>query len=74
MARTSGRTSGGGSRWCPRAARENAFIQSYRSELAHFVAVLQGAAPYEAPADQVAVYKLVEAVYKAAEEGREVRL
>ena len=55
-------------------ARENAFIQSYRSELAHFVAVLQGEAPYEPPADQVSVYKLVESVYKAAEEGREARL
>jgi predicted dehydrogenase len=55
-------------------ARENAFIQSYRSELAHFVAVLQGDAPYEPPDDQVGVYKLVEAVYRAAEEGREARL
>ena len=56
------------------AARENAFIQSYRSELAHFVAVLRGDTAYEPPADQVPVYKLVEAIYKAAEEGREVRL
>jgi predicted dehydrogenase len=55
-------------------ARENAFIQSYRSELAHFVAVLHGDAPYEPPTDQTAVYKLVETVYKAAEEEREARL
>jgi hypothetical protein len=36
--------------------------------------VLQGDAPYEPPDDQVGVYKLVEAVYRAAEEGREARL
>ena len=56
------------------AARENAFIQSYRSELAHFVAVLQGQTAYEQATDQVAVYKLIETIYKAAEEGREGRL
>ena len=31
------------------AARESVFLQSYRAELAHFVAVLQGEAKYEAP-------------------------
>ena len=54
--------------------RESAFIQSYRAELAHFVAVIRGEAPYEAPDDQVLVYRGLEAVYRAAEEGKEIRL
>jgi predicted dehydrogenase len=56
------------------AARESAFIQSYRAELAHFVAVLKGEAPYEAPTDQVMTHRILEAIYKSADEGKEVRL
>ena len=56
------------------AARESAFIQSYRAELAHFVAVITGEVKYEPPVDQVLLHKLVEAVYKSAEEGKEIRL
>ncbi len=56
------------------AARESAFLQSYRAQLAHFVAVLAGEAPYEAPTDQVVVARLVEGVYRAADERKEVRL
>jgi predicted dehydrogenase len=56
------------------AARESAFIQSYRAELAHFVAVIAGEAEYEAPTDQVTLHKVVEAIYKSADEGKEIRL
>jgi predicted dehydrogenase len=56
------------------AARESVFLQSYRAELAHFIAVVNEDAPYDPPEDQLIVMKLMEAVYKAAEEGREVRL
>lgn len=56
------------------AARESAFIQSYRAELAHFVSSLRGEVEYEAPTDQVIVHRLLEAAYKSAEEGKEVRL
>jgi predicted dehydrogenase len=55
------------------AARESVFLQSYRAELAHFIALLTGDAPYEAPSDQIVVQRLMEAIYKSAEEGREVR-
>jgi predicted dehydrogenase len=55
-------------------ARESAFIQSYRAELAHFVAVLNGDAEYEAPTDQIALHRIVEAIYKSADEGKEIRL
>jgi predicted dehydrogenase len=56
------------------AARESAFIQSYRAELAHFVAVLTGDAEYEPPTDQVTLHRIVEAIYRSADEGKEIRL
>jgi len=55
------------------ASRESAFIQSYRAELAHFVAVIAGETAFDAPADQVVLHKIVEAIYKAADEGKEYR-
>lgn len=56
------------------AARESAFLQSYRAELAHAIAVLSGEAEYEAPTDQLVVYRTLDAIYKAADEGKEIRL
>ena len=56
------------------AARESAFIQSYRAELAHFLAVLGGDAEYEPPTDQVTLHRVVEAIYKSADEEKEIRL
>ena len=56
------------------AARESAFIQSYRAELNHFVSVVRGEVAYEPPTDQVMVHRILEAAYKSAEEGKEVRL
>src|SRR5262245_64078838 len=38
------------------AGRESAFLQSYRSELAHFLAVMQGSVPYEEQSDQVCLH------------------
>lgn len=56
------------------AASDSAFIQSYRAELAHFAAVIAGDAEYEAPDDQIIVHRIMEAMYKSADEGREIRL
>jgi predicted dehydrogenase len=56
------------------AARDSVFIQSYRAELAHFIALLRGESKYEAPADQVAVTRVLEAVYRSAEDGKEIKL
>jgi predicted dehydrogenase len=55
-------------------ARESAFYQSYRAQLAHFIAVVRGDAKYEPPEDQIVVHKVLEAIYRSAEEGKEVRL
>jgi predicted dehydrogenase len=56
------------------AARESAFLQSYRAQLTHFVAIVTGATPYEPPTDQATLLRVLEAVYKSADERREVRL
>ena len=56
------------------AARESAFLQSYRAELTHFVALVSETTPYEPPDDQLLVMKILEAIYKSAEEEREIRL
>ncbi len=55
------------------AARESPFLQSYRAEIAHFLAVIQGEAPYEPPTDQVQVHRIVDAIYRAADDGKEIR-
>lgn len=53
--------------------RDTVFIQSYRSELAHFVAAIREEQAYEPPRDQVRVYKLLEMIYKAADDAKELR-
>ena len=57
-----------------RATRDSAFIQSYRAEWAHFVSLMTDDAAYEPPTDQARMHRLVEAIYRAAEEGKEIRL
>ena len=56
------------------AQRESAFLQSYRAELTHFVSVLRGESAYEPPTDQVVVTRILEAIYRSADEHREIRL
>lgn len=56
------------------AARESAFVQSYRAELAHFLAVIRDEIEYDPPTDQVRVHKLVETIYRSADDGKEIRL
>ena len=56
------------------AARESAFVQSYRAELAHFLSVVNGESKYEPPTDQVVLHKVTEAIYKSADEEKEFRL
>jgi len=55
------------------SGRESAFVQSYRAELAHFLAMVTGELPYEPPTDQVMLHRVLETVYKSAEEGKEIR-
>jgi hypothetical protein len=37
------------------------------------VAVIRGDAPYEPPTDQVQLQRVVDAIYKAADDGKEFR-
>ena len=55
------------------STRDSAFVQSYRAELAHFMSVLRGDSPYEPPTDQARVHRLLEMIYKAAEDEQEIR-
>lgn len=55
------------------ATRDTAFVQSYRSELAHFVAAVREETEYEAPRDQIRLYKLLDTIYKAADDEKEIR-
>jgi predicted dehydrogenase len=56
------------------STRESLLMQGHRGELAHFVAVLHGDAPYEPPEDQRIVLRVIEAAYRSAEEGRDIIL
>lgn len=56
------------------AARDSTFTQSYRAELAHFIAVLHGESAYDPPADLVILHRILEAAYRSADEKCEVRL
>ncbi len=56
------------------AARDSAFVQSYRASLAHFLAVVRGEAEYEPPVELVLLHRVLEAIYRSAEEGKEVTL
>ena len=56
------------------AARESTFIQSYRAELAHFIAVLREESAYDPPTDQLILHRILEAAYRSADEKCEVRL
>lgn len=56
------------------AARDSTFTQSYRAELAHFIAVLRDESAYDPPTDQVMLHRILEAAYRSADEKCEVRL
>lgn len=56
------------------AGREDAFTTSYRSEWAHFLAIIRGAMPRPDLSDQVLLHRILEAVYQSAGQGRDVTL
>ncbi|UCG85744.1 MAG: Gfo/Idh/MocA family oxidoreductase [Gemmatimonadota bacterium] len=56
------------------AERENTFTVSYRGELAHFVAAVNGEVEPTGLEDQIELHRLVEAIQRSAAEGREVTL
>lgn len=55
-------------------SKENAFTASYRAEWAHFTAALAGEARVPSLAEHVVLHKVVDAIYRSAQEGRDVEL
>jgi predicted dehydrogenase len=56
------------------ASRESAFSLAYRSEWAYFLAAVRGEIAAELPEDQAHLHKVLEAIYRSADEQREVKL
>jgi len=54
--------------------RENPFSASYRSEWAYFLAAVKGDVAAEAPEDQLQLLRVLEAIYRSADERRDVKL
>ena len=54
--------------------RETQFTQSYRAEWTYFLAVIRGDVNAPPPRDQLALQRVIDAVYRSAEEGRDVLL
>jgi predicted dehydrogenase len=52
--------------------RENAFTASYRAEWAHFEAAIAGEARLAPLQDHLVLHRILDAIYKSAEEGRDV--
>ncbi len=55
-------------------SRENPFLASYRAEWAHFLAVIRGEARPFDNQEQVTLHRILDAIYKAAAEGKDVAL
>jgi predicted dehydrogenase len=54
--------------------RETQFTQSYRAEWTYYLAVIRGDVNAPPPRDQLALQRVVDAVYRSADEGRDVLL
>ena len=55
-------------------SRENAFTASYRAEWAHFEAAIAGEAKIASLQEHLVLHRIMDAVYKSAEDGRDVML
>lgn len=56
------------------ASREHQFTASYRSEWAYFLAGVRGEVALVPPEDQVRLHKVIETIYKSADEQRDIKL
>jgi len=55
-------------------SRENAFTASYRAEWAHFQAAIAGDAKAPALAEHLVLHRILDAIYRSADDGRDVQL
>ncbi|MGH7699149.1 MAG: Gfo/Idh/MocA family protein, partial [Gemmatimonadales bacterium] len=56
------------------SGRETMFTQSYRAEWMYLLAVVRGEVNAPAPRDQIALHRVLDAVYRSADQGRDVTL
>ncbi len=56
------------------SSRESQFTQSYRAEWTYFLAVIKGDVNAPPPRDQLALQRVIDALYRSADEGRDVQL
>jgi len=56
------------------AGREHVFSMSYRWEWAYFIAGVRGEVALVPPEDQVQLHRIVEAIYRSADEQRDIKL
>jgi predicted dehydrogenase len=56
------------------SGRETQFSQSYRAEWTYFLAVIRGDVNAPPPRDQLALHRVLDAIYRSADEGRDVVL
>lgn len=54
--------------------RENATTASYRAEWAHFLAVLRGEVPAPSLNEHVTLHRIVDAIYRSADEGKDAAI
>jgi predicted dehydrogenase len=55
-------------------SRENAFTASYRAEWAHFEAAIAGEAKVPSLEEHLTLHRVVDAIYRSAQDGRDVVL
>jgi len=55
-------------------SRENTFSASYRAEWAHFLAAIRGEAKAPDLEEHVSLHRVIDAIYKSADDGRDVLL
>jgi predicted dehydrogenase len=55
-------------------SRENAFIASYRAEWAHFEAAIGGEAKVAPLQEHLVLHRIIDAIYKSGDDGRDVTL
>jgi predicted dehydrogenase len=55
-------------------SKENSFTASYRAEWAHFVAAIRGEAKAPILDEHLTLHRVIDAVYKSADDGRDIQL
>jgi len=55
-------------------SKENSFTASYRAEWAHFLAAIHGEAKAPSLEEHLTLHRVIDAIYKSADDGRDIQL